>query len=143
MTSGGLYAEVRRVFQTPPTFDRAGSSSSACTVVERELRFQVLGRIRNLSLQRALERDCDFYFVCDVDNFIRPATLRELVALNLPIAFRAACCGSLEPGRFYSNYHAEVGSDHGYYRNCDQCICGSSINGSQAWSRFRWFTPPI
>ena len=31
------------------------------------------------------EHRCDFYFVADIDNFIRPGTLRELVALNLPI----------------------------------------------------------
>jgi glycosyltransferase involved in cell wall biosynthesis len=80
-------------------------------------RFQVLGRIRNISLQRALERGCDFYFVADVDNFIRPATLRELVALNLPIV--APLLRSLEPGRFYSNYHAET-DGNGYYRDCDQ-----------------------
>jgi glycosyltransferase involved in cell wall biosynthesis len=80
-------------------------------------RFRVLGRIRNISLRRALENKCDFYFVADVDNFIRACTLRELLALNLPIV--APLLRSLEPGKFYSNYHAEVDSD-GYYRNCDQ-----------------------
>ena len=80
-------------------------------------RFQVLGRIRNVSLQRTLAHGCDFYFVADVDNFIRPNTLRELVALNLPIV--SPLLRSLEPGRYYSNYHAEI-DEHGYYRNCDQ-----------------------
>ena len=81
------------------------------------IRFRVLGRIRNVSLRRALEHECDFYFVTDVDNFIRPCTLRELVALNLPIV--APLLRSLEPGRYYSNYHAEVDAN-GYYRDCDQ-----------------------
>ena len=33
-------------------------------------RFQILGRIRNESLKAAQENACDFYFVCDVDNFL-------------------------------------------------------------------------
>jgi glycosyltransferase involved in cell wall biosynthesis len=80
-------------------------------------RFKVLGQIRNVSLARALEHDCDFYFVPDVDNFVRPATLRELVALNLPIV--SPLLRSIEPGRYYSNYHAEVDAN-GYYKSNDQ-----------------------
>ena len=55
---------------------------------------------------------CDFYFVPDVDNFIRPCALRELVALDLPIV--APLLRSISPGAFYSNYHAEVDAN-GYY----------------------------
>jgi GR25 family glycosyltransferase involved in LPS biosynthesis/glycosyltransferase involved in cell wall biosynthesis len=80
-------------------------------------RFSVLGRIRGESMRRVQELGCDFYFVADVDNFIRPGTLRELVALDLPIA--APLLRSIDPGAFYSNYHAET-DDAGYYRNCDQ-----------------------
>jgi GR25 family glycosyltransferase involved in LPS biosynthesis/glycosyltransferase involved in cell wall biosynthesis len=80
-------------------------------------RFRVLGRIRNISLRRALEHDCDFYFVADVDNFIRPCTLRELVALDLPIV--APLLRSIAPGGFYSNYHAEIDAN-GYFKGCDQ-----------------------
>ena len=49
-------------------------------------------------MRRALELDCDFYFVADVDNFIRPATLRELVALDLPIA--SPLLRSIAPGQY-------------------------------------------
>ena len=80
-------------------------------------RFKVLGQIRNASLRRALDLGCDFYFVADVDNFIRPATLRELVALDLPMV--APLLRSIIPERFYSNYHAEIDAA-GYYKNCDQ-----------------------
>jgi hypothetical protein len=80
-------------------------------------RFSVLGQIRNASLRKTLERDCQFYFVSDVDNFIRPCTLRELVALNLPIV--APLLRSIIPGQFYSNYHAEI-DKNGYYEECDQ-----------------------
>ena len=80
-------------------------------------RFNVLGRIRNISLGRVPERDCDFYFVSDVDNFVRPNTLRELVALDLPIV--APFLRSIAPDSFYSNFHAEIDAN-GYYKNCDQ-----------------------
>ena len=71
-----------------------------------EIRFHVLGQIRNVSLHRAVELGCDFYFVVDVDNFIRRCTLRELVAVNLPIV--APLLRSINPGAYYSNYHAEI-----------------------------------
>ena len=76
-----------------------------------------IGSIRNRSMHRACELGCDFYFVADADNFIRPATLRELVALDLPIV--APLLRSIFPERFFSNYHAEIDAD-GYYRQCDQ-----------------------
>lgn len=80
-------------------------------------RFRVLGQIRDVSLRKTAQYGCDFYFAADVDNFIRPCTLQELVALNLPIVapFLRFC----EPGDFYSNYHGEV-DVNGYYKECDQ-----------------------
>jgi hypothetical protein len=81
------------------------------------LRFRVLGHIRSMSMQRALERHCNFYFVADVDNFIRPCTLKELVALNLPIV--SPLLRAIQPGSVYSNYHADI-DQNGYYRECDQ-----------------------
>ncbi|MGO9547739.1 MAG: glycosyltransferase [Rhodomicrobium sp.] len=80
-------------------------------------RFHVLGHIRKVSLSRALEYQCDFYFVTDVDNFIRPCTLSELAALNLPIV--APFLRSLGSGDAYSNYHADIDAN-GYYEECDQ-----------------------
>jgi GR25 family glycosyltransferase involved in LPS biosynthesis/glycosyltransferase involved in cell wall biosynthesis len=80
-------------------------------------RFKVLGEIRNLSMRRALDKNCDYYFVADVDNFIRPGTLRELVALELPIV--SPLLRSIERGRYYSNYHAEV-DKNGYFLSNDQ-----------------------
>lgn len=80
-------------------------------------RFRVLGHIRNVSLRRTLEQGCDFYFVSDVDNFVRPCTLRELVALDLPIV--APFLRSIKPDALYSNLHAEI-DENGYFKNCDQ-----------------------
>jgi glycosyltransferase involved in cell wall biosynthesis len=80
-------------------------------------RFRVLGRIRNVSLRRALEHDCEFYFVADVDNFLRQCTRRELIAIDLPIV--SPLLRSISPGAFYSNYHAEIDAN-GYYKECEQ-----------------------
>lgn len=80
-------------------------------------RFKVLGNIRNISLRKTLEHGCDFYFVCDVDNFIRPCTLSELVNVNLPVV--APLLRSVSANDPYSNYHAEIDAN-GYYRDCDQ-----------------------
>ena len=80
-------------------------------------RFSVLGRIRQISLNKTIELGCEYYFVADIDNFIRPATLRELVSVQLPIVapfLRAAMAGV-----YYSNYHADV-NDDGYFQGCDQ-----------------------
>ncbi len=75
------------------------------------------GHLRNISLRRALEHECDFCFVVDVDSFVRPCALRELVALDLPIV--APFLRSIDPSDPYSNYHAEIDAN-GYYQACDQ-----------------------
>jgi hypothetical protein len=62
------------------------------------------------------EYDCDYYFTADVDNFLRPFTLRELVALNLPIV--APLLRQSNEELLYSNYHADI-DDEGYYIECD------------------------
>lgn len=88
-------------------------------------RFRVPGHIRKLSLCRALQHACDFYFVADVGSFVRPCTLRDLVALNLPIV--APFLRSIGAGDLYANYHAEI-DVNGYYQECDQ----------YAWILNRW-----
>lgn len=92
------------------------------------VRFHILAQIRNASLQRTLAQECAYYFVADVDNFIRPCTLRELVALDLPIV--APLLRSIGPADLYSNYHAEI-DDNGYYVDCDQYswILNRSVRG--------------
>jgi len=101
-------------------FDAADVAERVEQYAEHEwnaTRFSVLGRIRSESMRRALELGCDFYFVADADNFLRAGTLRELIALDLPIA--APLLRSIDPRAFYSNYHAEIDAA-GYYNNCDQ-----------------------
>jgi len=109
-------------------------------------RFRVLARIRQESLRQSLLTDADYYFVVDIDNFIYPDTLKELVALQLPIVSPmmryAVAFGHVEDteeekekikghrGQFYSNYHHEV-DDYGsivandmYYKILDQEVKG-------------------
>ena len=80
-------------------------------------RFRVLGQIRNVSLQKTLEHGCDFYFVCDSDNFIRSCTLKELVALNLPIV--APFLRVTNPTHGYSNFFAKTDAA-GFFAGCDE-----------------------
>lgn len=76
-------------------------------------RFKVLGNIRNISLKRTLEYNCDFYFVADCDNFILPHTLMRLVSYNLPIV---APFIKADQGTLYANYHTEV-DENGYLKD--------------------------
>ncbi len=82
-----------------------------------DTRFRVLGRIRQVSLQRAVAAACDFYFVVDVDNFVRPGTLRDLVALNLPIV--GPLLRHETAANPYSNFHHEI-DDNGYFVQSDE-----------------------
>lgn len=80
-------------------------------------RFSVLGKIRQASLKRTLETDCDFYFVIDVDNYVLPHTLRDLVDLNLPIV--APMIRKIENNGYehgYANLHYSCDND-GFYKN--------------------------
>ncbi len=82
-----------------------------------ETRFKVLGQIRQVSLQKAIDAACDFYFVADVDNFVRPNTLRDLVALNLPIV--GPLLRHETPEKAYSNYHYEIDAN-GYFVDSEE-----------------------
>jgi hypothetical protein len=90
-------------------------------------RFTVLGEIRQKSLHYAIERKSDFYFVVDVDNFILPDTLRDLVNVNLPIV--APLLRNIDSRSMYSNFHAAIDSN-GYYAQ-------SAIYGSLLYREFR------
>jgi len=91
-------------------------------------RFKVLAKIRQNSLQKTHQYDCAYYFTADVDNFLRPCTLKELVALGLPIV--APFLRSVDPNSRYSNYHADI-DDNGYFKECQQYewIWSQAISG--------------
>jgi len=76
-------------------------------------RFSILGRIREKSMRRAREMRCQYYFVVDCDNFIRPFTLRQLIKEDKPII--APMLKSVpEKGDRYSNFFADIDAN-GYY----------------------------
>lgn len=77
-------------------------------------RFKVLGEIRQHSVELAWQANADFYFVCDVDNFIQPHTLSKLVSYNLPVV--APLLYMADPEQImYSNYHNKT-TESGYYK---------------------------
>ncbi len=78
-------------------------------------RFKVLGAIRETSMKHTLSLNCDYYFVADVDNFIMPHTLKDLVSLQLPIV--APLIRKIEKNNnldVYANLHHSV-TENGYY----------------------------
>lgn len=106
--AGPLYASVEFITQdVPERVELYGVHDW------NSLRFKVMGRLRDASLRKATELGCQFYFVSDTDNFIRPDTLKELVAVNLPIV--APLLRMVSPNDSYSNFHAAV-DDNGYYK---------------------------
>ena len=66
-------------------------------------RFEVLGKIRELSVQWAFNHN-SHYFVVDCDNFIKPHTLERLMNVQLPIVAPFLVTGH----NYYSNYHAAI-----------------------------------
>ena len=76
-------------------------------------RFKILGGIREKSLQKTKELNCDYYFVVDCDNFIVPWTLKELLAQDKPI-IAPLLKAVPELNDAYSNYFCAVDAA-GYY----------------------------
>jgi hypothetical protein len=78
-------------------------------------RFSVLGRIRQASIQFALERKCH-YFVIDCDNFVLdPNCISFLLGSNLPVVGPML----IRDGTRYSNYHTKAAKD-GSYVECPE-----------------------
>jgi hypothetical protein len=80
-----------------------------------EERFSVLARIRQDSIELAQELDVNFYFVCDVDNFLLPHALKSLVKWDVGVvAPMLTCVDAGSP--LYSNYHNVV-DEAGYFQD--------------------------
>lgn len=92
------------------------------------LRFQVLGRLRQESVEWARARGTH-YFVVDCDNFIAPETLEMLLNTGLPVIGPLLRNGD-DPLSLYSNYHY-VTDENGYYKasNLYYEILGQTIKG--------------
>lgn len=81
------------------------------------IRFRVLAKLRQHSMQRTLETGCDYYFVADVDNFLKPNTLKELVAAGLPIVAPLLRHDNLQS--MYSNFHEKIDAS-GYFLDSEE-----------------------
>jgi hypothetical protein len=79
--------------------------------------FEVRARLRQESIENTDRAACDFYFVVDIDNFVRPCALRSLVELNLPLV--APLLRHMDQTKTYANYHAKI-DDWGYHRSCEE-----------------------
>ena len=87
-----------------------------------EVRIEVIAKLRQEGISKAIQLSTDFYFVCDVDNFLIPDTLSKLVALNLPVIsplLRYAYTKNEEKiikyaNNNYSNFHHPV-DKNGYF----------------------------
>ena len=91
-------------------------------------RFSVIGRLRQEGIQKAIDMNMDFYFVCDVDNFLIPSTLQTLVNENKPVIapFLRYAIDNMEPNvgynnNYYSNFHFTV-TPTGYFVQSQQYI---------------------
>ena len=78
------------------------------------LRFQVLGRLRQESVEWARAKRTH-YFVVDCDNFIIPQTLEMLINTGLPVIGPLLRNGD-DPSSLYSNYHYAT-DENGYYKD--------------------------
>ena len=78
-------------------------------------RFKVLAEIRNKSIELAWHANADFYWVVDVDNFLVPQTLREMVKIGKNVPVVAPMLRSADPEQdLYSNFH-NIASKGGYF----------------------------
>lgn len=76
-------------------------------------RFKILGKIRNDSVKYALGNN-SHYFVIDVDNFIVPSTLNDMIT----ISSLGVIAPMLITKTAYSNYHSSI-DNNGYYTKDD------------------------
>jgi len=75
------------------------------------------GHLRNVALRRTVEHYCDFHFATEIGCFPRGGTLRQLVALDLPIA--TPLLRDIDAANLTTNIRADVDPDGGG-RRCDQ-----------------------
>lgn len=76
-------------------------------------RFKALGAIRRESMNWAVSQNCDFYWVQDVDNFVLPNCLAEMVATDVNIVAPLVRIGE-NFNRGYANYHGAI-DPNGYF----------------------------
>lgn len=69
----------------PELRDKPGRKSESDWYADNGVRLVKLAEIRQKSLEFANRNHCKYYFVCDIDNFFPPETVRYCVDQNKPI----------------------------------------------------------
>lgn len=69
----------------PELRDKPGRKSESDWYADNGIRLQKLAEIRQRSLEYADQQQIEYYFVCDIDNFFPPETIRYCVDENKPI----------------------------------------------------------
>jgi hypothetical protein len=114
---------------------RVGAQYAAIEIADHSLgdtsesaQGNTLARLRERSLRKTVEHHCDYYFAADTNHFLHPCTLRELVALSLPIV--APLLRSADAESRYANFHADI-DGKGYFQECQQYdwILSQAITG--------------
>jgi hypothetical protein len=79
--------------------------------------FGIRVRLRQQSMEMTGRTGCEFYFVADTDNFLRPTALKSAIEARLPIV--APLLRHADQTKLYANYHAKV-DDWGYHQPCEE-----------------------
>jgi len=90
-------------------------------------RFKALAGLRQEGIDEAIFWEADFYYTCDVDNFVIGSTLKQLVSYKLPVVaplIRYAV--GKEEHTPYANFH-NLATPNGYYK--DNHAYYSILNG--------------
>jgi hypothetical protein len=80
-------------------------------------RFKALAQLRQEGINEAIHLGADFYYTCDVDNFVLPKTLKSLVKHNQPVVaplIRYAL--GKQEHESYANYH-NIATPNGYFQD--------------------------
>ena len=82
-------------------------------------RLDVMGKIRQRSIDLCIIEESDYYFCVDTDNWIRPCTLKHLIEKDKPIV--APLLHSFSEENTYSNYFAGIRAN-GFYPESNEPI---------------------
>ena len=88
--SENCYYNVKFIEQSFPQLKNkkaksAGGDGEEVWYADSGIRLKVLSGIRDASLKHAVYTGADYYFVCDIDNFFPPETIRYCVEQDKPI----------------------------------------------------------
>lgn len=86
------------------------------------VRLSVLGEIRNRSLKNAINSGCDYYFICDSDDFFPPELIKHLVQQDKPMIGPVMMnqSGSIPNSAWFAcaetGYHASHPTEHPFFK---------------------------